>query len=288
MSSPRALAPMTLGTNLALYDTNDQVVNDAGAQRALLRMGVPIVRMPFRAFLPDAFELRALWVIRSLGAIPLVIVHGPADAQALADDRHAIELVQQVFGRSEVYVEFGNEPDLAGYSASAYTASWNQVVPALKAMAPTYKFAGPVTFQADPAYVAYFDQYAVPRPDVNTWHEYVCYPYSADAYCLQHLANWGAHIQATNTAVAAAIGAPLPVMITEWNLDATHDARYANSAFMEQWVAAAAHELATDRTFGLVAAMQYCASNNSDLSLIGATGAATPEGQVFQVVASGA
>lgn len=284
--APHSFAPWIMGTNLGLYDARDQVINDPAAQRVLWDMGFPIIRMPFRHGLPDAFILRALGVIRALDAVPLVIVYGPDDANALADDLHAIGLVQQVFGGATVYIEFGNEPDLAGFSASAYTSAWNAVIPALKSLAPAYEFAGPVTFQADPAYIASFDRLASPRPDVNTWHEYACYPGSSDDVCLARLTDWTTHVREINAAVRVAIGTTLPSMITEWNLDATADPRYANDIFMARWTTAALGALARATPYGLVAAMQYCVANNPDLSLIDGANALTPEGRGFQMYLS--
>jgi len=157
----------------------------------------------------------------------LVILHGATDANALADDLHLLGLIQSVFGAGPVYIEFGNEEDLAGVDVTRYSDAWNQVVPQLKTQAPTYKFIGPVTYTYNPAYVAAFDKHANPRPDFNSWHEYVCNPTNTDSYCMEHINNWNTHIALTNDAVKAAIGTTLPFMITEWNLDPQQDPRYS-------------------------------------------------------------
>ncbi len=274
-------APLILGTNLALYDTSDQVVNNLATQQLLQRMAVPIIRMPFRDSLPDAYELKALRAIQRIGAIPLVILNGPKDPSALTNDRHAITLIQEVFHSDIVYIEFGNESDLAGFGVKDYIKAWNAVIPALKAMAPTYQFAGPVTFQADPTYIATFDRYAQPRPDVNTWHEYACQPSDTDTYCMSHITDWTLHVQNTRKAVQAALGISLPLMITEWNLDAERDSRYKNPRFMETWTASALRQLSTDTIYGLTAAMQYCVTNNDDFNLIYPSNVLTPQGQAF-------
>lgn len=273
--------PLIYGTNMSLYDTTDQVVNNPATQRRLEQAHMPIIRMPFRHSLPNAYEVRALQTIKHIGAIPLVIVHGATDPTALADDRHLIRLVQSVFGNSAVYVEYGNEADLAGIDVAHYVASWNQVVPHLKAMAPTYKFIGPVTAYDDIAYIATFDKTAKPRPDANSWHEYVCNPGDSDAYCMDHIVDWTVGIQQTNRAVRAAIGTTLPSMITEWNLDATPDPRYAEADFIHAWTARALSTLAANVPNGLVAAMQYCATNNPNFGLIDGTNHLTLEGQTF-------
>jgi hypothetical protein len=279
----REAAPSTLifGTNMSLYDINDQVVNNRATRRLLEHMHIPIIRMPFRFFLSESYEVQALQAIQQIGAMPLVIIHGPTDPNILANDRHLIALVQRVFGNRTVYVEYGNEADLAGVDVWHYTSSWNAVIPYLKAMAPTYKFVGPVNFQSSPTYIATFDRYAKPRPDANSWHEYACYPDSSDAYCMAHLADWTAHIQQTNDAVQTAIGTTLPIMITEWNLDAAPDSRYTNADFMQAWTARAVQTLAAERSKGLMAAMQYCVTNNREFNLIDGANAPTPEGQML-------
>jgi len=269
------------GINLSLYDTNDQVVNNPETQQLLKQKHMPIIRMPFRFGLPDAYELQALRTIREIGAIPLIIVHGAIDQNALADDRHLISLTQSVFGGDTVYVEYGNEADLAGVDVWRYTESWNAVIPQLKAMAPTYKFIGPVNFEHNPTYIATFDKSANPRPDLNSWHEYACHPDDSDASCVSHLADWTTHIQQTNEAVQAAIGRTVPIMITEWNLDAAPDPRYSNSNFIQTWTTSALRTLDENRSNGLMAALYYCATNHPSFSLIDRANNLTPEGQAF-------
>lgn len=273
--------PMIYGTNMSLFDTHDQIVNNASTQQLLKQMGMPIIRMPYRRNLSDDTEMQALRAIKSIGAAPLVIVQGATDANALADDLRQISVIQQVFGASTVYIEFGNEEDLAGVDVARYTTAWNAIVPRLKAQAPSYKFIGPVNFQYNPTYIATFDRAASPRPDFNSWHEYVCNTGNPDSYCMAHIANWATHVQATNSAVRAAIGTTLPFMITEWNLDPNQDPRYGNAAFIQAWMASALRMLAAQASSGLVAAMQYCATNNQGFNLIDGNAHLTPQGQTL-------
>lgn len=273
--------PLILGTNLALFDSTDQVLSQPASQRLLKRARVPIIRMPFRSSQGEIWEVEALRAIQFIGAIPLVIVHGPADPNALADDRQLMALVRGVFGNGTVYVEFGNEPDLAGIDVRRYIASWNTVVPALKAMAPTYRFVGPAMSGADSTYIATFETFANPRPDALSWHEYVCQPGDSDEYCIAHLDDWTAHIEKINQTVRSATGATVPTMITEWNLDAKLDGRFGNPSFMRLWTARALQTLAANQANGLSAAMQYCVSNCHQFNLVDATGSLTAQGQVF-------
>lgn len=273
--------PLLYGANMALFDAHDQIVQNAGSQQLLKQQGMAIIRMPFRSGLADSVEVQALQAIKNIGASPLIIVHGAVDANVTQDDMHEIQLTQSVFGSSTVYVEFGNEEDLAGVNVSKYTAAWNATVPKLKAMAPTYKFIGPVNFQYNPTYIATFDKNASPRPDFNSWHEYVCNTSESDSYCLTHIANWSTHVTLTNQAVKAAIGVTLPIMITEWNLDPQQDPRYSNSTFMRQWTQTALNTLSANTAYGVVAAMQYCATNNQGFNLIDGSNQPTAEGQTL-------
>ncbi len=273
--------PLILGTNLGLFDSSDRVVTSRAAQTLLQRARVPIIRMPFRSPTGSIVELEALRAIQYIGAIPLVIVHGPTDAKALPDDLQLLALVRSVFGKGIVYVEFGNEPNLLGIGAQRYAAAWNQVIPALAASSPTYRFVGPALSVPDPAYIATFDRLAKPRPYANSWHEYACVPSDTDGYCLRHLASWTADIERVNAAVGTAIGTTLPVMFTEWNLDAQPDPRWQRPGFMRSWTELALKTLGADVGVGLLAALQYCVSNNGAEELIGSGDRLTPEGQVF-------
>lgn len=280
-ATTHATASLIFGTNLALFDSTDQVLKHPASQRLLKRAQVPIIRMPFRTSQGDVWEVEALRAIQYIGAVPLVIVHGPTDPNVLADDRRLIALVRGVFGDGSVYVEFGNEPDLAGIDVRRYIASWNAVIPALKAMAPTYRFVGPTLSSPDPAYLATFVRLANPRPDALSWHEYVCHSRDSDEYCMAHLDDWTAHIQGINQAVLAATGTTVPIMVTEWNLSDKPDARFANPSFMHAWTERALETLAANQPNGLLAAMQYCVTNCPQLNLVDSSDSLTPEGQVF-------
>lgn len=278
--SPGA-APLVYGVNLSLYDTHDDVVNDPNIQGILHDAGVPIIRMPFRATLGDEYETQAMRAIRAIGAIPLLIIHGPTDPNMLADDFHLLTLAISVFHDGPVYVEFSNEPELAGVSAEQYAAAWNAVIPCLKSIAPTYKFVGPVNSFYNPDYVMTFERLAHPRPDVISWHEYACANSDSDDACMSYLSHWSSHIADMRERLAAAGKASTPVMVTEWNLDDRPDPRYQNADFIKAWTTAALATLSASRADGLVAAMQYCVTNNPNFGLLTTSGAETPAGVAF-------
>jgi hypothetical protein len=278
---------VVFGVNMPLFGANEQMITNAGTRTIFAAWNTPVVRMPFRASLSDAIELQGLNAIKAIGATPLVVVHGAVDPNVTADDIHLLDLTAQVFGPSTVYVEYGNEEDLAGVDAGAYTTSWNAVVPILRWLHPTYQFVGPVTSEYNPAYVGYFVGHAWPVPDVVSWHEYVCTPAQSTAYCMAHIANWGTHVTYTNFAEAVAIGRTLPFMFTEWNMDPQDDPRYLDPTVIGPWVTAAVQELEKLVPQGLVGAQLYAAdSHGGGFELVDSSNQLTPEGVAFAAAVS--
>ena len=282
-------APQAIyGTNMGLYDANEQLLRDSTARQILASWHTPVIQMPSRSSLSDSTEVQAMQTIKSIGAAPLVIVHGQVDANALADDEHLLALVNQVFGSSTVYVEYGNEEDLNGVSATAYTASWNAVMPTLKSMYPTYQFIGPVNYHADPTYIGYFVGHASPAPDVVSWHEYTCMPTDATSDCLARIAKWTEHVVNTNSAETAAAGRTFPFMITEWNMDPMNDSRYLDPSVIGPWTTQALQELTSLVPLGLIGAQQYVAtSHGAGFELIDSNDNLTPQGQAFSASLTG-
>ena len=296
--APKMLSPTVLRTlrpdgqhlirsvNDSLFDARDQLMNDSRTQAILRQHGTPIIRMPFRDSLTDAQDLQALTAIRNAGATPLVIVHGACVPQPYTPDNHWLGLVAKVFSSGPVYVEYGNEEDLGcnggpSISATAYRASWNSVVRRLKANFPSYRFIGPVNFQTNPAYIATFVNGANPQPDFISWHEYNCNMTLSDRHCLRAIRRWAAHVSKTNSAVKSAIGHTIPIMITEWNLDASADSRYANASFIWRWTSRALREWASLRAAGVYAAFIYTCESHPDFQLIDGRGNFTPQGAAF-------
>lgn len=281
-----ASAYLIRSVNDSLFDGSDQLMNDPTTQAILRQHKTPLIRMPFRDSLTDAQNLQALNAIKNAGAAPLVIVHGACVSDPYTPDNHWLSLVAQVFGTGPVYVEYGNEEDLgcnggAGISATTYQASWNSVVPRLKANYPTYKFIGPVNFQANPTYIATFVNGANPQPDFISWHEYTCSSTDSNSTCLGNISHWATHVVNTNAAVQNAIGHTIPIMITEWNLDPQSDSRYSDQAFIQQWTTAALNELSSLTGSGLYAAFNYTAESHPIFQLIDSLDHLTYQGAVF-------
>lgn len=275
------VSPLLFGTNLGLFNNNDQVLTSPTTRSILQQIHVRIIRMPIRNTLSEATEISAAQVIKSMGAVPLVVLRGAVDANVLADDSRIVSDMNKVFGGSVVYYEYGNEEDLLGVDVNGYTSSWNAVVPTLKKLALNGQFVGPVNFQYDRAYLTTFLQRANPRPDEVSWHEYTCDDSWANSICISHIAHWTNHISDARAAMTAAIGTALPIMITEWNYAPNavpNDGKNNNSAFMSTWTATALQTLAAN---GIFASMQYSVTNTA-IPMVSSGNATTTQGAIFQ------
>src|SRR5579859_1433387 len=214
------VSPLLFGTNMGLFDGNDQVVTSAMTRSLMQQIHVRIVRIPLRRSLPNVLEVQAEQAVKSIGAVPLIVLNGLRNPNALADDTRMIENSNSVFGNSLVYYEFGNEDDYNGLSITRYTQGWNTLIPQFKRLAHNGKFIGPVSYQYDHDNLTTFLQGANPRPDAVSWHEYTCsYKDPADL-CLSHLDRWTTHIAGAHAVMQSVLGTTLPIMITEWNYTA--------------------------------------------------------------------
>jgi len=275
------VSPLLFGTNMGLYDSNDQVLNSTVTRAALQQIHMRIIRMPVRASLSEATEMQAAQTIKSLGAAPLVILRGQLDKNVVADDIRIVKDMNTIFGQNTVYYEYGNEEDLQGVPVTQYTSSWNTVVPQLKRIALHAHFIGPVNFQYDHTYLTTFLQTAQPRPDEISWHEYTCDDKWAQSVCISHIDHWTNHIADARATMIGTVGTELPIMITEWNYapNATpNDGKNNNSAFMNTWTTHALQTLAANRIF---ASMQYSCTNTA-IPLVSSNGALTVQGTMLQ------
>lgn len=222
--------------------------------------------------------------IHAAGLQPLIIMFGCSvddPGTRLGDNEALSRLMHVIFGNAGVWWELGNENDLqCRLTAAQYTAMWNGQVPALKLLYPQDHFGGPVNFQSNPSYTAYFVQNASPRPDFISWHEYTCSSASGKGYCLQHIANWTTHISRTRRDIAAKRLTTPPIFITEYNYapdgGVCTDTMHTDPAFMSQWTTVALQTLARN---GVAESYQF--NTASCLPLEKADGALTAQGQAF-------
>src|SRR6266699_1683929 len=103
-----SVSPLIFGTNLSLFDSNDQVLTSASTRNALQQMHFRIIRMPVRPSLSNATEIQAAQAIKTIGAYALVVLRGAVDANVLADDTRLVQDMNNVFGNTVVFYEYGN------------------------------------------------------------------------------------------------------------------------------------------------------------------------------------
>jgi hypothetical protein len=275
------VSPYVFGTNLALFDARDQILNSASARALLQQIHPTMIRMPARDSLPISVEIQTAQTIKALGAVPLLVLHGPQDSNGLAENLQIIHAMNSIFGNQTVYYEYGNEADLQGISATNYTSAWNINVPQLKQIAPHAQFVGPVNYRYDHNYLASFLQNAHPLPDEISWHEYTCDDADSNTTCIANINNWTTHITDARAVMTQVLGAPLPIMITEWNYAPNavqNDGKNNNDNFMQTWTTQALQTLAANRVF---ASMQYSCTNTA-ISLINDANQLTMQGATFQ------
>src|SRR6266516_2193232 len=288
-STPTAQAsPLLFGTNLGLFTAHDQVITSPATRALMQQIHIRIVRVPMRTKLPNEIEIQAVQAVKSIGAIPLIVLTGVRNPHVLADDSRMIQGVNSVFGSSLVYYEFGNEDDWNGVTITRYTNGWNTLIPQFKHLALNGKFIGPVSYEYNTNNLTTFLQGAKPRPDAISWHEYTCsYQEPADN-CLTNLDQWATHINDGRSVMQTTLGTELPIMITEWNYASDQsiqhnglpfdDGKYNNASFITAWTTKALGILAENQVF---ASMQYSVTNTA-LPLITDTNALTIQGMTFQ------
>jgi hypothetical protein len=284
-------SPLIFGTNLGLFNSGDQFISSTETQNLMQQMHIKIVRMPTRQSNSDAVNLAAAQAIKRIGAVAIVSLRGaqnPSVTQVMTDNTRMIKVMNQVFGNSTVYYEFGNEDDLNGVKVEDYTARWNDLVPQLKKLALNGVFIGPVSYKYNPNYLTAFLQNANPRPDAISWHEYTCsYKWDA-ARCMSALSNWTTHINGVRQVMRTTLGTELPMMITEWNYAPDQliqsngmgfaDGKLSNQTFMSQWTSKALQTLIDNHIF---ASMQYSVTNTA-IPMVSSGNTITPQGAIFQ------
>jgi len=288
-STPTAPAsPLLFGTNLGLFNGNDQVVTSAATRALMQQMHIRIVRVPMRTHLPNDIAVQALQAVKSIGPMPLIVLTGMRNPNVRADDTRMIQDANNVFGNNLVYYEFGNEDDWNGLTITRYTDGWNMLIPQFKRLALNGKFIGPVSYEYSRDNLTSFLQRANPRPDMISWHEYTCSYKEPAGNCLSNLDGWTTHISDARAVMQNTLGTTLPIMITECNYAADQstqpnglpldDGKYNNASFMTEWTTKALRILAANQVF---ASMQYSVTNTA-LPLITFRDELTIQGETFQ------
>ena len=232
-ASPSA-SPLIYGTNLAMDNSSDQFLSNAGAASALQGLHTQLVRMPARDQLTAADYTTAMTKIKQMGATPLLVIHGAvyAGGDPTATDMQILQIAKTIFPSQTVYVDFGNEEDLGGANVQTYVSGkygWNTEIPKFKQFTGSnFKYGGPVNFQYNESYIDTFAATANPAPDYIVWHAYAgsCGHNTgtgqpdSQAHMLTSVDNWGAHIQQISNDFATQNGGVhkgMPIIIDEWN-----------------------------------------------------------------------
>jgi len=230
---------------------------NSSAQANLKSVGVTNLRIPLADQsgnpLSDAALSGLVAGCNAAGATMLAIL--PHQSQTFA--QHAV----QFLGNNCLLYELSNEPDLNGMSNSTYAAMWNSWVPGLRKINPRAAFIGPVL-----GVVSNFGSYAVPflksvnaagnLPDAVSFHDYPCTSHPTQAACSTKAQNIGNDAKSIQAQIVPAIGKPLPLAVTEWNVDASNPViSYAqSSSFVTTWSIAALEGMASA---GVVLANQF-------------------------------
>ncbi len=141
------VSPLIFGTNVSLFDQQDQLLNSTATRAVVQQLHPTIIRMPTRqSTLTLNAEIQMATIIKDLGAVPLIILQGQNTNNPIDYNTHLVQAMNTVFGSSTVYYEFSNEQDLSHHtSAQDYTTAWNTMISTLKPLAPNAQFIGPVT-----------------------------------------------------------------------------------------------------------------------------------------------
>jgi|GEM_PF-2521356 len=279
-SAASTVSPLIFGTNLGLYDASDQFLTSAATRQQMKNIHISLVRMPIRAVgCPSTWEVQAAQYIHDLGMSPIVILKfSQTDPTTAA--KCVIQQMNNIYGNSVVYYEFGNERDINGVDQTTYTNTWNQVISQVKSTVINGKFVGPVNGYPNTSYIAYFVNNANPAPDYVSYHQYTCSSSSTAPDCLSKIPTYATHLNEIKTAIAQT-GKPVPpIMLTEWNYDPVPpnpDSR-VTASFEQQYTQAMLSELAND---GFFAATHYVVTGSGGYQLIDSSGNLTPEGQTF-------
>lgn len=292
-SSNVQVSPLLFGSNLDLLGDKRQEYQSSNMRQALQQVHLRIMRVSIDTGESDDAIKQAAQYVKDSGASLLVDLWGVISPGVQGDAGHIVKSVNQVFGQSTVYYEFGDEEDMQGTPIEQYIAAWNERVPLLKQLAPQARFVGPVTARYNQEYLRTFLQRANPLPDIVSWHEYTCNATESSAACLNNISQWPTHFASARQIMTGLLHTSLPIMITEWNYAANawaSDGKNGDVNFMRDWTGRALSALMNSGAF---ASMQYSALDSAT-PLIDNKNALTAQGQVMQssyqqlIAASGA
>jgi hypothetical protein len=151
-----------------------------------------------------------------------------------------------------------------------------------------YRFVGPVTSRVDHQYLNYLTAFvkgAQPKPDLLSWHEYLCDGNAEDwqRVCTPHLKNWQVHVDGVQKAVTDIVGRPMDYLVSEWNIDPNSQSPLytdaSRAAYLTTWTTTALNTFRALRP-PPKGAMFYTATDNN-MALVKGTTTLTTEGKAF-------
>lgn len=287
-AAPQNNSALVFGTNLGLFDANDQVFKSSMTRQMVQQLHVKIIRLPTRKSLPNSVIVQVAQQIKLMNAVPLIVLNGARNPNYVAYDTAIVTAITPIFGNQPVYYEFGNEDDFNGVTMPQYVQAWNAVMPQVKKIAPNAKLVGPVSYQYSHNNLTEFLQGANPQPDAISWHEYTCSLKDPIDKCMSHIDKWTDHINDANSVMQSTVNKKYPIMITEWNYcpdqsiqgngQPIPDGKYNNDQFITQWTTKAIQTLIADHVF---ASMQYSVTNTA-LPMISSNETVTTQGATFK------
>ncbi|GCF07013.1 hypothetical protein KDI_05770 [Dictyobacter arantiisoli] len=221
--------------------------NNPAVRATVKSAGVTVIRTPLTS--KDALQRVA--VIEEIGARCLGILR-PQDA---------LQVVQMLGQRCNLY-EWENEPDNGGPNVTAYSHTWNQHIPQLRAINSHAAFIGPVVAYGDISYIQRFLQLvkaAGNLPDAVSYHLYPCTDQSIET-CPQHFEDYTQVAQQVKKAVTQTVGYSLPLAVTEWNYSWKPGQTPHNDAFMQNFTTSSLQALAKA---GIALANQFDLASNA-------------------------
>lgn len=178
--------------------------------------------------------------------IQVVVASGSQPLCVLPDWQNAAynqQVVTALGSKCNIY-EFGNEPDS---NMSGYIQAWNTQIPQLRKINPNAKFIGPAAANHNnvQVFVNAVKTSGV-SPDAVSFHRYPCSGMSSASTCLSKVpSDLTGVITLVRGWTTSALGANIPIGITEWNYDSANPAASwgQNAQFIDQFTTLAINSM---------------------------------------------
>lgn len=211
------------GVSSYLFGTNDtfewrhqNIETEPAVQEALRSAGFTLIRTFFPDNSTDAAIEQRIQTVENSGAHCLGVITN-------VNNTAFVEHLVQYLGQRCLMYEFGNELDIRGFTADAYLARWNTLIPQLRQINPAAHFIGPVTYNylGNHNFIQAF-LYGVKAsgvlPDAISFHWYPCWN-RTETECLARASTAATDTEYVRKLVKSILGHEIPVGLTEWNFN---------------------------------------------------------------------